>query len=124
MPVTSPSAKTQWQAVVIGMPAHAPAAKDVAAGNVTACSAGKATYSAHEPKARPHCAFQSQTRSPIRLASTPWPTASISPAPSECGTIPWEGHFRRDAARPVPGPQLHIRRIDARRADVNQNFAG
>ncbi len=37
------------------------------------------------PKARLHCPFQIQTRSPKRAGSTPGPTQSITPAPSLCG---------------------------------------
>src|SRR3974390_1003163 len=67
------------------MPRHAPASKLVCTGSATACSDGSATYSAQVPKARSHCAFQTQTRSPTRADDTPSPTWSISPAPSLCG---------------------------------------
>ena len=46
------------------------------------------------PNARFHWPFQSQTRSPIRLAGTPEPTASMSPAPSLCGITSGAEIFR------------------------------
>jgi hypothetical protein len=39
------------------------------------------------PNGRCHWPFQIHTRSPTRDAATPTPTASITPAPSLCGTI-------------------------------------
>jgi hypothetical protein len=42
---------------------------------------------AQVPMGRCHCPFHSHTRSPIRLTGTPSPMASITPAPSLCGTI-------------------------------------
>ena len=84
-PVTGPSPITAYHAVIAGIPKQAPSAKLVPSGSRTACSAGSATWSAAVPKARCQPAFQTQTRSPTRAASTPAPTASITPAPSEWG---------------------------------------
>src|SRR5262249_29830745 len=50
-------------------------------GSSTACADGSTIYSAAVPYGRRHCPFQTQTRSPMRLA-TSGPTLSISPAPS------------------------------------------
>ncbi len=68
-----------------GMPRQAPASKLTLSGSVTACAAGSAMYSAAVPKARFHCPFHTQTRSPMRVLATPSPTWSITPAPSLCG---------------------------------------
>ncbi len=67
------------------MPRQAPTSKLVLSGSRTACSAGSTMHSAAVPKARRHWPFHTQTRSPMREALTPSPTASITPAPSLCG---------------------------------------
>ena len=72
-------------AVMAGMPRQAPASKLTLSGSFTACAAGSAIYSAAVPKARFHCPFHSQTRSPIRDLAMPSPTWSMTPAPSLCG---------------------------------------
>src|SRR5205085_9355267 len=70
---------------------QAPASNDTPAGSGTAWSEGSTTYSAAVPSARPHAAFQTHTRSPTREAGTPAPTASMTPAPSLCGTTRGNG---------------------------------
>ena len=70
-----------------GTPKPAPNSSETSAGNVTAWSDGKHTYSDAVPNARPRWAFQVHTRSPMRLSSMPSPTLSISPAPSLCGMM-------------------------------------
>ena len=116
LPAMSPWSFTAWSAVRPGMPMQAPASKSMPSGRRTACAAGRAMNSAAVPKGRFHWPFQVQTRSPTRLASTPSPTASMMPAPSECGMM--RGADQRPAA-----PALHIGWIDARSHQLDEDFA-
>ena len=70
---------------MIGMPAQAPTSKPASIGRFTARTESSATYCAAVPNRRPNWAWYTQTFSPMRFASTPSPTASITPAPSLLG---------------------------------------
>ena len=99
---------TACTAVRPGMPMQAPAAKSTPSGKATACAAGKAMYCAQVPMGRCHWPFHSHTRSPTREPGTPSPTASITPAPSLCGTISGSltGRARRDLTSEGFTPEL------------------
>lgn len=84
-PSISPASRNDCSAVSTGMPTQAPSSKVACSGRSTAYWDGRQITSAAVPEARLHCPFQSQTRWPSRLAGTPSPTASITPAPSLCG---------------------------------------
>src|SRR5262249_35150620 len=103
-------------AVIAVIPRQAPASKLMLPGNGVACTAGKTIYSAAVPKARFHCPFQTQTRSPMRDFDTPSPTSSITPAPSLCG-ITREGYFASETLA-----RLDVRRIDARGGEFDAHF--
>src|SRR5262249_4135027 len=87
-------------------------------GSGTACADGSTIYSAAVPCGRRHCPFQTQTRSPTRLA-TPGPTLSISPAPSLCGMISGAdiGAVRAAARLPIGG-------VHPRGLQVHAHLAG
>jgi hypothetical protein len=72
--------------------------------------AGSATCSQAVPIGRCHCAFHSQTRWPMRSGGTPSPTASMTPAPSLCGTMSsaFSGRFRRDFTSDGLTPEVCI----------------
>ena len=101
-----------------GTPSEAPSSNEAPSGSATACRAGSTVHSAAVPQQLPTAASHSQTRSPIRAGSTPAPTASITPAPSWCGT--WK---LVDGPRDRPGPGLVIGGVDARGVHPDQDLA-
>src|ERR1039457_6733959 len=106
-------------AVMAGMPRQAPASKLTLSGSFTACAAGSAINSAAGPKARFHCPFQTQTRSPRRDLAMPSPTL----VDLACAVAV------RDQARPgdLAGRTLarfDIGRVDAGVAEFDPHLAG
>ena len=93
-------------AVMAGMPRQAPASKLTLSGSLTAWAAGKAINSAAVPKARFHCPFQTQTRSPRRDLAMPSPTWSMTPAPSLCGIRRGQAIFRVEPWRDLTSDGL------------------
>jgi hypothetical protein len=78
-------------AVSAGMPKQAPASSGTPSSRGTAWRCGSTTHCAAVPQGRPQAAFQTQTRSPMRVGLTPAPTASTTPMPSLCGTMRGKG---------------------------------
>ncbi len=83
---STPTVSARW-AVRAGIPRLAPTSKEVPAGRATAWSSAMAISSWAVPSDRCQAASHSHTRSPIRPAATPGPTATIVPAPSWLGTV-------------------------------------
>ena len=75
----------------------------------------KVTYSAAVPEARCHWPLRTKTRLPTSDGSTPLPTPRPYRRRHYAGS-------RDQAHRTRPGACLHIRRIDARRVQPDQNF--
>ena len=102
-----------------GTPSVAPSSKEASSGSGRARSAGTTQNWAADPQRLPTAAVMSQTRSPTRSAGTPGPTASMTPAPSMCGT--WNPSIRpgRDS-----GPRLDIGGVDGRGHHSDEHLPG
>src|SRR3954469_1375217 len=96
-PEIGPSASKQWYAVNAGIPSEAPSSNDAEEGSATACADATTQNGAAVPHCRCHAAKYTHTREPTREASTPDPTASITPAASCPGT--WKANGTSAPAR-------------------------